>query len=83
MEIQNAHGFIQWTAPYYGVQHTVHGIGTKRDKHGRRCSVNGYDSFAVLKRHFDGCGFSPRESWHSTAEEARAAGEQWLVDPAN
>lgn len=67
---------VTWTAPYFGLQHT------QKDKYGRRCSVQDYKQWAELHMWFEGCGLSPRTSHHDTVEEARAAGEKWLRDPA-
>ncbi|QFZ84590.1 hypothetical protein GFK26_18350 [Variovorax paradoxus] len=62
-----------WTKPFYGVTHCGK-VG-----HGQWwVSVTDYGSFADLECWFPGCGFSPLETQHGSAEAAKAAGETWL-----
>ena len=64
---------IQWTKPYYGIQHT------QKDKNGRSCTVQDNQQWAALLMRFEGCGFSPNSSAHDSVEQAREAGERWLA----
>ncbi len=64
---------INWTKPYYGVQHLGE-MGTGR----HRVTVCDHGSFALLHKWFPGCAFSPTESTHANAAEARAEGEDYL-----
>ena len=66
----------KWTKPYYGVSHM-----TPEGKKSR-VSVADFVSFAILTCWYPGCGFSPRESRHDTAQQAKTAGEQWLSEAA-
>lgn len=63
----------KWTRQYYGVQH-LHGL------RGCWCSVTDFETFALLDMWHPGCGCNPLEKQFDTAEEARAAGEKWLVE---
>lgn len=64
----------EWTKPYYGTQH-LGALGSGRSW----VSVIEYAAFAILKRWFPGCMFSPLQSQHDSAEAARAEGEKWLA----
>lgn len=63
-----------WTKPFHGVQH----LGEYHDRFW--CTVCDYDTFAELSRWTPGCGFSPMNSTHLTAANARAVGEEWLTE---
>jgi hypothetical protein len=66
----------QWTAPYFGVQHlNMHGKKS-------RVSVCDYGTFAEVHLWFPGCGFSPINRHHDSAELARADGEKWIESAA-
>lgn len=65
-----------WTQAYYGTQHT------KKNKTGRWCTVTEHKQWAELLRWYPGCGTRPHESRHDTVEEARSAGEKWLLETA-
>lgn len=64
---------MHWTKPHYGVQH-----GGTYSPARHWVTVEDYGTFARLARWFPGCGFSPMESTHDNAEDARQAGECWL-----
>lgn len=62
-----------WSRPYCGVSH--------RGQFGIRnwwVTVRDHGTFAILLCWFPGCGFSPHETLHGSATEARAAGDAWL-----
>lgn len=62
-----------WSEPYHGVQHLGE-FGTQR----WWVTVEDHCSWATLNCWFPGCAFSPQESSHTSAAEARAVGEKWL-----
>lgn len=64
-----------WSKPYHGVQH----LGCYGPRN-HWCTVEDYGTFADLSCWFPGCGFYPKHSKHSTAAEARAAGERYLAE---
>lgn len=62
-----------WTDPYFGVQHYGSFSTTSF-----WATVTDYGTFAQALVWTPGCGFSPMESDHDTAEEARAHAETQL-----
>lgn len=62
-----------WTKPYYGVQHLGE-FGAQKNW----ATVTDRGEFAELTMWIAGCGFRPKHAMFDTAEQARAAGEEWL-----
>lgn len=63
----------EWTEPYYGVQH----YGSS-GANSFWATVQDYGDFAVSLVWTPGCGFSPMEEQHETAEAARIHAESSL-----
>lgn len=67
---------MNWTKPYYGVQHLGECNGGKR-----WCTVSDLGTCATLIRWHDGARLSSAvESTHDNAELARNTGERWLSE---
>lgn len=64
-----------WTAPYHGVQHFGSFSTTSF-----WATVQDYGTFATSLLWTPGCGFSPMEDEHATAEEARTHAETRLYE---
>jgi hypothetical protein len=62
----------EWTEPYYGVTH----LGQLGDR--RRVTVTFFPRFATLDCYLQDSGFYPRESTHTSLEDAKVAGEAWI-----
>lgn len=64
---------LEWSAPNHGVQH----LGSINSP--RWATVNDYGTYAMLLKWFSGCVFEPNTQQHRSAEEARKAGEAWVL----
>lgn len=64
---------LEWSAPNNGVQH----LGCMNAP--RWATVNDCGAYAVLLKWFSGCRFAPHTQKHESAEDARLAGEAWVL----
>lgn len=63
----------QWSKTYCGITHLGDFSTTQP-----WVTVEDHAKFALLYQWFPGCGFYPTETQHTTAQEAKIAGEIWL-----
>jgi hypothetical protein len=63
-----------WSKPFHGITHLS--VSGKRSW----VTVTDWDNWASLTRWYPGCGFSPLETQHGSADEAKRAAEAWLKD---
>lgn len=66
-----------WTRPYYGNQYlsTEGNEGSSRRPY---VSITQVGEIYILKKWFNGCGFSPKQERFKSEDSAKADGTEWL-----
>lgn len=64
-----------WSKPYCGVQH----LGQPGHSYGLYwVTIEDWESFAILKKWFPGCGFNAEEQTFNSLEETIKEGEKYI-----